>query len=56
MHMTEYNPLRKIFPFAKTGDVVGGDATNTYNGVAILDEFDIHYEQDTAGSRAEYIK
>lgn len=35
---------------------MGGEATDTYASVAILDEFDIHYEVDTLGSSEEYTK
>jgi hypothetical protein len=36
---------------------IGDDATNdTYAGLAQLLEFDIHYQLDSFGSNAEYIK
>jgi hypothetical protein len=35
---------------------IGGDGTDTYTGVALMKEFDIHYVVDGDGSRQEYIK
>lgn len=35
---------------------VGNDALDTYTGLALLKEFDIHYQIDSFGSREEYIK
>jgi hypothetical protein len=35
---------------------IGGDATDTYTGDALLKEFDIHFESDTLGSRSEFTK
>jgi hypothetical protein len=35
---------------------IGGDGTDTFTGLAQLNEFDIHYESDSLGSREEYVK
>ena len=35
---------------------IGGDATDTYTGDALLKEFDIHYQVDGYGSRQELVK
>lgn len=35
---------------------MGADGTDTFTGLAQLNEFDIHYEIDSFGSRQEYVK
>jgi hypothetical protein len=35
---------------------IGGDGSDTYSADALLKEFDIHYQINTAGSRQEFIK
>jgi len=42
--------------FTCTLSRIGGDGTDTHTGVALLREFDIHFQIDTIGSRQAVIK